>query len=74
MPKPVSRLEFIRRLHALGWEGPIPGGRHAAMRHPITGVKVPLPKPHRGDIDWSLAKRILEQAGIEREAWEQLGR
>ncbi len=74
MPEPVSRREFIRRFRALGWEGPIPGGRHAAMRQPLTGVKVPLPNPHRGDVDWSLARRILEQAGIEPGDWEQLGR
>lgn len=54
MPRPVSRREFIRRLRELGWEGPYPGGRHDAMRNPFTGVKVPIPNPHRGDIDWSL--------------------
>lgn len=74
MPKPVSRREFIRRMRELGWDGPFPGGRHAAMRHALTGVKVPIPNPHRGDMDWSLTKRILDQAGIAREAWEQAGR
>ncbi len=74
MPKPVSRREFIRRLRALGWSGPFPGGRHDAMRHPLSGVKVPIPNPHRGDIDWSLAKRILDQAGIDVTDWEQLDR
>ena len=74
MPKPVSRREFIRRLRALGWEGPFHGGRHTAMRHPLTGVKLPIPNPHRGDVDWSLTKRILEQAGIEPGAWEQVAR
>ena len=74
MPKHVSRREFVRRLRALGWEVPFPGGRHAAMRHPLTGVKLPIPNPHRGDIDWSLTRRILEQAGIEPVDWEQIGR
>lgn len=36
-------------------------------------VQVPLPNPHRGDIDWSLTKRILAQAGITHEEWEQAG-
>jgi hypothetical protein len=44
------------------------------MRHPLTGVKLPIPNPHRGDVDWSLTKRILEQAGIEPGAWEQVAR
>ncbi len=74
MPKPVSRREFIRRMRELGWEGPFPGGRHASMRHPLTSVKVPIPNPHRGDIDWSLTKRILDQAGIAQEAWEATGK
>jgi hypothetical protein len=44
------------------------------MRNPLTGVKVPVPNPHRGDIDWSLTKRILDQAGVAREVWEQAGK
>ncbi len=74
MPKPVSRRELIRRLRVLGWEGPFPGGKHAAMRHLFTGIKTPLPNPHRGDLDWSLVKRILGQAGVTREEWDQAGR
>ena len=35
------------------------------------GMRLTLPNPHRGDIDWSLTKRILEQAGISPEDWEQ---
>ena len=74
MPKPVSRRELVRRLRVLGWAGPFPGGRHESMRHPLTSLKVPLPNPHSGDIDWSLTKRILQQAGISREQWEQARR
>ncbi len=74
MPKPISRRELIRRLRAMGWEGPFSGGKHEAMRHPFTGIKTTLPNPHRGDIDWSLTKRILEQAGISREDWDDAGR
>lgn len=74
MPKPVSRREFVRRFRELGWEGPFPGGRHALMRHPLTGMKVPIPNPHRGDIDWSLTKRILQQAGIAQIDWDNTGK
>lgn len=74
MPKPVSRREFVRRLRTLGWEGPFPGGRHELMRHPVTTAKVAVPNPHRGDIDWSLTKRILAQAGVSREDWDAAAR
>ena len=70
MPKPVSRRELIRRLRALGWEGLFPGGHDESMRYPFTGAKVPIPNPHKGDIDWSLTERILAQGGISRLDWE----
>lgn len=71
MPRPVSRRELIRRLRALGWTGPHTGGEHEHMRHPTTRVKLTLPNPHHGDLDWSLVKRILAQAGIDPETWSR---
>jgi hypothetical protein len=68
MPKPISRRELIKRLSAFGYEGPFPGKRHAHMRKGTHSV--PIPNPHGGDIDWSLTKRIIEQAGISKEEWE----
>lgn len=48
----------------MGFEGP----RHGSGRHPTFMVrgtlKVRLPNPHRGDIDVSLLRRILRDAGI----------
>jgi hypothetical protein len=44
------------------------------MRHPLSGVKVPIPNPHRGDIDWSLAKRVLAQAGIAPKDYERVAK
>ena len=70
MPKPIKRREFIRRMRALGWRGPEPGGRHAVMRQ--GDLTVPIPNPHQGDIDWSLTKRILNEAGILPEDWEKV--
>jgi predicted RNA binding protein YcfA (HicA-like mRNA interferase family) len=35
-------------------------------------LRVVIPNPHRGDIDRGLLARILRQAGITREEWEQL--
>jgi predicted RNA binding protein YcfA (HicA-like mRNA interferase family) len=69
MPKPVKRGELIRRLRRLGWEGPIQKGKHPFMVR--SGLRLTIPNPHHGDIDWSLTKRILEQAGISPDEWEQ---
>ena len=70
MPKPISRRELIRRFQALGWDGPYSGGRHSFM---CKGrLKVRIPNPHSGDIDWSLTKRILQQAAIPTSAWDSL--
>ena len=70
MPKPVSRRELVRRLRALDWTGPYSGKRHMFMRK--SGRRVFIPNPHGGDIDWSLTKEILEQAGIDPKDWDSL--
>ena len=49
--------------------GPPEGGG----KHPVVwkaGQKLVLPNPHKGDIDWSLTKRLLQQAGISQDEWE----
>jgi len=35
-------------------------------------VTVRVPNPHRGDVSLDLLMRILRQAGIDRDTWEQL--
>jgi predicted RNA binding protein YcfA (HicA-like mRNA interferase family) len=70
MPRPIKHRELVRRLRVLGWTGPIQRGRHPFMSK--GGVRLVIPNPHRGDIDWSLTKRILAEAGISPEEWEQL--
>ena len=69
MPKPVKWREFVRRFRALGWGPPEPGGKHLAMWK--AGRKIVLPNPHKGDIDWSLTKRILDQADISPDDWDR---
>ena len=60
---------MIRRFRALGWSGPFAGKRHAAM---IKGTQsIPIPNPHRGDIDWTLTKLVLRQAGIDPQDWDR---
>ena len=67
---PVSRRELVRKLKGLGFEGPFPGGKHQWMRR--GGLRLTIPNPHHGDIDWSLTKRIIGQAGISVEEWDNL--
>ena len=71
MPKPISRRELIRRLRAMGWEGPRAAGPHMAMSK--EGRRISVPNPHGGDIDWTLTKRILKKARIDPAAWDTLG-
>ena len=47
------------------------GGAHMVM---FRGKKrIAVPNPHGGDIDWTLTKRILKQAGIDPKDWDALG-
>ena len=72
MPKPIKRREFLRRLRAAGWEGLYQKGPHAYMAKDRR--KIAVPNPHGSDLDWTLVKRILEQAGITPEEWERLAK
>ncbi len=70
MPKPIKRRELIRRLRALGWEGEYQKGPHPFM---VKGqVRLSIPNPHAGDLDWMLVKRILQKANIPPDEWERL--
>ena len=67
---PVSRLELIKRMRALDWEGPIAGTKH---QHMVKGdIQVTIPNPHRRDIGVNLLKILLKEAGISREEWIRL--
>ena len=65
---PVSRSELIKRMRALGWQGPVVGGKH---QHMVKGsIQLSIPNPHGGkDIGVNLLKIILAEAGISREEW-----
>ena len=69
MPKPVKHREMLRRLRVLGWSGPQQKGAHPFMTK--AGRRLTVPNPHRGDIDWHLMKRILQQGDISPEDWDQ---
>ena len=67
---PIKRRDLLRYLRELGFGGPYSGGRHQFM---IRGeLRLYVPNPHEGDIGRSLLARILRQAGVDREQWEQL--
>lgn len=67
---PIKRLDLIRCLRRLGFEGPYSGGKHQFM---IKGdVTLRLPNPHRSDIGKELLARILRQARISRDEWGSL--
>ena len=64
---PVSRRELVRKMKAMDFEGPFPGGKHQWMRR--GGLRVTIPNPHSGEIDPGLIRRILRQAGITLDEW-----
>jgi predicted RNA binding protein YcfA (HicA-like mRNA interferase family) len=67
---PTKRAVLIASLRQLGFEGPISGAKHQFMVR--GGRTVRIPNPHQSDIGIGLLGRVLKQAGIEREEWENL--
>ena len=72
MPRlgPIKRAELIRNLQILGFEGPYSGGKHQFMLKGV--IRLRLPNPHRRDVGGELLSRILKQAGIDKDSWEEL--
>ncbi len=67
---PVKRTELVQSLKQLGFEGPFAGSKHQFMQK--GSITIRLPNPHRGDIGQELLVRLLRQAHISREEWEQI--
>jgi predicted RNA binding protein YcfA (HicA-like mRNA interferase family) len=67
---PVKRRELVAALRRLGFRGPFSGGRHEFMYR--GSVSVALPNPHQSDIGRELLARVLRQAGVSRDEWEQV--
>jgi predicted RNA binding protein YcfA (HicA-like mRNA interferase family) len=72
MPKlrPIKRKDLIQYLRLLDFTGPYAGGKHEYMQR--SQLKVRIPNPHQGDISVGLLKRILEEADVSLQEWEQL--
>lgn len=72
MPKygPIKQKDLVKFLKRSGFEGPFSGGKHPFMvKEDIT---LTIPNPHQTDIGLELLIRILRQAGITKEHWENL--
>ena len=67
---PIKRRDFIRYLKKVGFEGPFSGGKHQFMLK--DKLRLTLPNPHQQEISQSLLTRILKQADISKETWENL--
>ena len=66
----VKREVLIRCLRKYGFEGPYSGGKHPFM---VKGnLTLTIPNPHQKDIGRELLARILRQAGVSKEVWEDL--
>ena len=66
---PLKSREVIRKLRRLGYDGPIPGGRHMRMVHSERGQIIPVPVHGGKDISVGLIREIVRQTGISREEW-----
>ena len=68
--RPIKRTDLISCLRQLDFTGPYIGGKHEYMQR--GRLKVRIPNPHQGDISIGLLKRILEEADVSMQEWEQL--
>jgi len=65
-----KQKKFNQHLPQVGIEEPYSGGKHEFMVRDKATVRIP--NPHRGDIGVALLARILRQAGVSRDEWEQI--
>jgi len=67
--QPISWKGLVARLHNLGFEGPFYRGKHPYMIR--NELRLTIPNPHSQQIGVDLLVRILRQAEISREDWDQ---
>jgi len=74
MPKltPLKPNEVMRKLRALGYNGPIPGGRHVHMVHHASHKVIPVPSHGNKDVGVGLLRKIVRDAGISVDEWQKL--
>jgi len=69
---PVSFKTLVKRLKIFGFEGPYPGGKHPYMIK--RNIVLTLPNPHKKEISVDLLIRILRQADIDKEKWQEIAK
>ncbi len=69
MPANISRKELVRKFKALGFSGPHSGKKHQFMKK--GPLKIRIPNPHSKDISTGLVKRIIRQADITDNQWDE---
>ena len=69
---PLKATQVIQKLRKLGFQGPVPGGRHPRMFNPTTRQIVPIPMHKGKDVGVGLIRAILRQVGISPEEWNRL--
>lgn len=62
----MSPAEIRSRFQDLGWEIQSGGKRDFAVRGK---KKIRLPNPHGSDVSVELIRRIIRDAGIDRDTW-----
>jgi predicted RNA binding protein YcfA (HicA-like mRNA interferase family) len=74
MPKltPLKANEVMRKLRALGYDGPIYGGRHAHRVHHVRKKIIPIPTHGNKDIGVGLLRKIIREANVSVEKWQNL--
>ncbi len=72
MPRfgPVKRKDLIGYLKRLGFSGPFSGGKHQFMIK--EDMVLHIPNPREGDIGRDLLSRVLKQAAVSKQEWEEL--
>lgn len=67
---PIKRKNLISKLKQLGFTGPFSGGKHQFMIK--EKLRLTIPNPHQSDIGINLLSKILQQASITKEQWENI--
>lgn len=67
---PVKRKDLVSKLKQLGFTGPYSGGKHQFMIK--DKLRLTIPNPHQSDIGINLLSKILQQASITKQQWENL--
>ena len=69
---PLRFDQVVRKLRRLGFDGPIPGGRHSRMINLETRQIVPLPAHGGRDLGIGLIRAIIREVGITPDEWNSL--